>query len=113
MITEFALDLRHARRKSGLSQTEVAFLLATNQATYSRFEQGAAIPTLEQLCSLALIYGKSFSSYFTMITRQLKPDLWLRLQELPAKERPRVRIFNRARTLERLRLRLDPQYGEA
>ena len=113
MITEFALDLRHARRKSGLSQQEVAYLLSVNQATYSRFEQGTLTPSVEQLCILALIYGRSFASYFDMITTAQKPQLKQRLDRLPPKERPRVRTFNRARTLEKLRHRLDPHYGAA
>lgn len=111
MITEFALDLRHARRKSGLSQAEIAHLLDINQATYSRFEQGALTPSVEQLCSLALIYGRSFTSYFERITTAQKPRLKQRVDALPPKDRPGVRIFNRARTLENLRLRLDPEYG--
>lgn len=111
MITEFALDLRHARRKSGLSQAEIAHLLEIHQATYSRYEQGALTPNVEQLCILALIHGRSFTSYFERITNAQKPSLKQRLDELPPKERPSVKIFNRARTLEKLRQRLDPDHG--
>lgn len=106
MITEFALDLRHARRKSGLSQQEVAHLVAVNQATYSRFENGELVPSVAQLCTLALIYGRSFTSYFERITTAQKPRLKRQIDELPPKSRPRVRIFNRARTLEKMRQRL-------
>jgi len=113
MITEFALDLRHARRKSGLSQAEVAHLIAINQATYSRFEHGTLSPSVEQLCILSLIYGRSFSSYFERITTAQKPGLKKRLDALPPKDRPKVRIFNRAHTLEKLRQRLDPNHGSA
>lgn len=110
MITEFALDLRHARRKSGLSQAEVAFLVSVNQATYSRFENGSLTPNVEQLCVLALIYGRSFASYFEMISRLQKPALKVRLEELPPKDRPSIRVFNRARTLEKIRQRLESGY---
>ena len=111
MITEFALDLRHARRKSGLSQAEVAHLVAINQATYCRFEQGALSPSIEQLCVLALIYGRSFTSYFERITEAQKPGLKRRLDDLPTKDRPRVKVFNRARSLAKLRQRLNPEHG--
>lgn len=111
MITEFALDLRHARRKSGLSQAEIAHLVDINQATYSRFENGSLTPSVEQLCILALIYGRSFTSYFERITAAQKPGLKQRLETLPPKDRPSVRIFNRARTLDKLRQRLDPDHG--
>jgi len=113
MITEFALDLRHARRKSGLSQAEIGHLVDINQATYSRFEQGALTPSVEQLCILALIYGRSFTSYFERITAAQKPGLKKRLDALPPKARPNVRIYNRARTLEKLRQHLNPDYGAA
>ena len=113
MITEFALDLRHARRRSGLSQAEVAFLANVNQATYSRFEAGALVPGVEQLCILALIYGRSFASYFEMISTAQKPALKLRLGKLPPKDRPSIRVFNRARTLEKLSRRLDQRHDDA
>ena len=113
MITEFALDLRHARRKSGLSQAEIAFLVDVNQGTYSRFESGDLTPSVEQLCILSLIYGRSFSSYFESISAVQKPTLKRRLAELPPKDRPRVRIFNRARTLEKLNHRLENGHGDA
>ena len=113
MITEFALDLRHARRKSGLSQQEVAHLVQVNQATYSRFEQGSLVPSVEQLCLLALIYGRSFVSYFDIITARQKLKLRQRLDSLPPKDRPRVRIFNRTRTLEKLRQRISFDHDNA
>ena len=113
MITEFALDLRHARRKSGLSQEEVAYLVDISQSSYSRFEKGMLAPTTEQLCLLSLIYGRSFVSYFEAITRSLKPTLLQRLKKLPPKAKPRIRIFNRARTLEKLRQRITIEHGGA
>ncbi len=108
MITEFALDLRHARRKSGLSQQDVGHLLSINQSTYSDFERGKIVPSLEQICQLSLIYGRSFQSYFERITSGVKPRLAERLEELPVKQRLGLRVFNRGRTLGRLRLRLKP-----
>ena len=113
MITEFALDLRHARRKSGLSQREVAFLVNISQSTYSRFEQGTLTPTVEQLCLLSLVFGRSFVSYFEAITRSLKPALRQRFSELPKKAQPRIRVFNRARTLKRLRHVVTIEYDNA
>ena len=116
MITEFALDLRHARHKSGLSQQEVAFLISIHQSTYSEFERGAKVPSLEQICQLALIYGRSFQSYFERITSGVKPRLAKRLEKLPKTKSPRLRIFNRGITISRMRARLKPlneQYGSA
>ncbi|MEM9358179.1 MAG: helix-turn-helix transcriptional regulator [Pseudomonadota bacterium] len=113
MITEFALDLRHARRKSGLSQEEVAYLVDISQSSYSRFEKGTLTPSVDQLCLLSLIYGKSFVSYFEAITKSLKPGIAMRIANLPPKSKPRLRIFNRARTLEKLRRRVTMEHGSA
>ncbi len=116
MITEFALDLRLARRRSGLSQKEVAYLLTINQSTYSEFERGVKVPSLEQICQLALIYGRSFQSYFEDITSGVKPRLAKRLEKLPKTKSPRLRIFNRGITISRMKARLKPlneRYGGA
>ena len=116
MITEFSLDLRLARRSSGLSKKAVAYLLTIYQSTYSEFERGAKVPSLEQICQLALIYGRSFQSYFGRITSGVKPPLAKRLEKLPKTKSPRLRIFNRGISISRMRNRLKPlneQYGSA
>ncbi|MFZ5618504.1 MAG: helix-turn-helix domain-containing protein [Pseudomonadota bacterium] len=114
MLTDFALDLRLARRRSGLSQHDVAHLLAVEQSTLSRLEQGKRPPTVRQFIQLSLIYGRSFRSLLAEIMREVKPELALRLDELPQRNRPRVAMFNRAYTLKGMRARLaDDAHGGA
>lgn len=107
MNTEFSLDLRHTRRKSGLSQKEVAFLLEINQSTYSAFERGTSKPSTEQLCALSLIYGKSFQSFFEQFKEDIKPKLANQLSNLPKRTGSSIRLYNRQCTLDRLAERLN------
>ena len=45
MSTEFALDLRLARRKTGLTQRDIAHLLANQVTLVSELERGKRLPT--------------------------------------------------------------------
>jgi len=107
MLTEFAQDLRLARRKSGLSQKEVASLLAIDQSTYSDLERGQMPPTLRQICQLSLIYGRSFRSLFNETVTKVKPELRERLAELPPQAKSGIALLNRTSTLHRLLKRLS------
>jgi transcriptional regulator with XRE-family HTH domain len=50
--------LRTYRKRSGLSQREVAFVLGcTSEAKVSRYEHGERLPSLESLFALEVIYG--------------------------------------------------------
>lgn len=106
MLTDFALDLRLARRRSGLSQHEVAHLLALDQSTLSDLERGETSPTVRQITQLALIYGRSFHSLFAELARAVKPELASRLDTLPPRKRPPAAMLNRLITLKRMRARL-------
>ncbi len=106
MLTDFAMDLRLARRKSGLYQQDVAHLLAIDQSTYSDLERGVSSPTLNQITQLSLNYGRSFHSLFEEIASNSKPDLLARMDTLPERKRPYVAAFHRNRTLKRMRARL-------
>ena len=49
MSTEFALDLRLARRKAGFTQRDVAHLLGTRKSLVCELEKGRRKPTLTQI----------------------------------------------------------------
>lgn len=83
MTTQFAMDLRLARRKSGLSQEAVAELLGVRQSTISQLEQGKFRPSLKQVVDLSIVYDRSFESYFRLLTRERQPIIWHRLKQLP------------------------------
>lgn len=109
MTTEFALDLRLARRKAGLIQRDCAHLLAIHPGTLSTLEHGGRLPTVNQICSLSLIYGRSFESLFAEIMGEARLNLLRRLDTLPKTARHCSATVNRQATLTRLYHRLQAE----
>jgi transcriptional regulator with XRE-family HTH domain len=112
MSTEFALDLRLARRKAGLTQRDIAHLMGAHQTLISELERGHRLPTLEQIVTLSLIYGRSFESLFAQLMAEAKERLQQRVMRMPAGVRSYVGTFNRDTSIERLARRLaDEHFG--
>ncbi len=109
MSTEFALDLRLARRKAGLTQRDAALLLGVHQSRVSALERGRALPTLQQICSLSLIFGRSFEALFAQIMATTKQGISRRIKNLPGTVRSCMGTFNREATLQKLERRLQAQ----
>ncbi len=112
MSTEFSLELRVARKKAGLTQSDVAHLLDVGQATVSEFEQGHLMPTVEQLVKLSLIYGRSFECLYREVVCNARRKLLVRLESLPQDVRNCAGTFNRSCTIERLQQRLVAEIDE-
>ena len=55
----FASGLYHARKKSGLSQEDVAGKLGVSRQTISKWETGTSYPDITLLCPLARALGTS------------------------------------------------------
>lgn len=106
MSTEFAIDLRLARRKAGYTQRDIAHLLGTNQTLVSELERGHELPNLEQIVSLSVIYGRSFESLFSEVMRTVRGKLRRRVLRMPDGVRSYVGTFNREASIERLARRL-------
>jgi transcriptional regulator with XRE-family HTH domain len=115
MSTQFALDLRLARRKAGYTQEDVAHLLSSHQSLVSELEQGRRRPSLEQIIELSLIYGRSFESFFAELLTECQVELQKRLKRLPEVTKTTAHTFNRANSLKRLTRRLASQieYGSS
>ena len=116
MSTEFALDLRLTRRKSGFTQRDIAHLLGAHQTLVSELERGHQLPTLTQIVTLSLIYGRSFESLFAELMKSARDQLRKRILRMPDGVRSYVGTFNRDASIERLARRLvDEQadYGGA
>lgn len=109
MSTEFALDLRLARRKAGLTQCDIAHLLGVHRARIWALEHGRQLPTVQQICTLSVIYGRSFESLFACVLAEASAAVRDRLRTLPALTRPTVVHFNREANLVRLERRLAEQ----
>lgn len=109
MSTQFALDLRLARRKSGLTQCDVAQLTGVNQAAVAKLEKGKRMPTISQVCMFSLIFGKSFESLFAEQLEEAGRQLRANLPGLPAFGPVTPATFNRQSSLQRLERRLADQ----
>jgi transcriptional regulator with XRE-family HTH domain len=114
MSPDFALDLRVARRQAGYTQHDVALLLGAHQSHVSDLEQGRTLPSLAEVVSLSLIFGRSFESLFADLLLSAKSEIGGRITTLPALVRSYVGTFNRDASLKKLERRLvadPPEYG--
>lgn len=100
------MDLRLARRKAGYTQRDCAHLLGVHKSRISDLERGKRRPTLRQICTLSLVYGRSFESLFAETLRGARSALKGRIPTLPAMRRSYVANFNRDANLARLEKRL-------
>jgi transcriptional regulator with XRE-family HTH domain len=116
MSTQFAHDLRLARRKAGFTQRDVAHLMGARKSTVSDLERGRRRPTLTRIVTLSVIYGRSFESFFGEEVRQAESALRERIITLPVAPAKLVSTFNRDASIEKLAQRLrasEQEYGEA
>lgn len=112
MSTQFALDLRLARRKAGLTQRDTAHLLALDSAKLSQLERGKRLPTVTEICTLSLVFGRSFESLFAVVMRDARVALRRRLAHMPKNTRHCDATANRAATLKRIERRLAAELDD-
>ena len=112
MIQEFTLDLRAARRNSGLRQVDCAHLMGVHKTKISNLENGRQRPSVRDICSLSMIYGRSFESLFAGIFDEVKADLFCHLTDLSEPKEGFGRLSNRTRTLDNLRALLEDDGSE-
>ncbi|MGR3290715.1 MAG: helix-turn-helix domain-containing protein [Paracoccaceae bacterium] len=106
MIQEFCLDLRAARRNSGLRQVDCAHLMDVQKSKISNLETGRQRPTVKDICMLSMIYGRSFETLFAGIFSEVREELEERLPGLREPSPHYKRAFNRKNTLDGLEARL-------
>lgn len=77
MKKDFKMRIKEARVSKGLSQTELAIILNTDQRVISRYELGTVIPSLERLVELAQVLDVSLDDLveFKQIQTKLSEDL--------------------------------------
>lgn len=109
MIKEFALDLTVARRNSGLTQQDCAHLLGVSDATIAKLEKGVRTPTIHEICTLSLLYGRSFETLFGGIFKDVRTQLAERINTLPSSSGTVCLRINRQSTLNRLARRLEDE----
>lgn len=107
MSTEFAMDLRLARRKAGFTQRDCAHLLEIPQSRFSAFENGTLLPSIDQLVLLALIFDRNFGRLYEELAVNGHASLKARISSLPNNVRRYAGTINRRANIERLMRRLQ------
>ncbi|MCE8005971.1 helix-turn-helix transcriptional regulator [Aestuariivita sp.] len=106
MRTQFALDLRTERRKSGFTQSDVAHLISSNQSLVSELEQGKRRPNLEQIVDLSIVYARSFEAFFGTLMSERQRVILGQVHTLPVIEARSSNTHNRPGSINRLEKRL-------
>lgn len=83
MENRLAVDLRVFRRRSGLSQADVAHFLGVHRSLISKFEQGVREPSMEHVTFLCLLYGTRAPGFCVAALPQFEKTLAERLMTLP------------------------------
>ncbi|MEO1700615.1 MAG: helix-turn-helix transcriptional regulator [Pseudomonadota bacterium] len=102
----YCVDLQTARKKSGLTQDDLAHLLGTSENRVSKLEHGRRPLSVSDIASLTLIYGKPFESLFAAVLEDVARTLPDRIASLPPKAENWFGQFNREHTLSLIANRL-------
>jgi transcriptional regulator with XRE-family HTH domain len=107
MNHEYALDLRVARRKSGLTQVDCGHLLGVDPTRITKFETGRRRPSLAELSILCLVLNAPIGQFSEKAVKAQTASLRERLAlmpDCPVNWRDR---YNRLNTLNRLGQQLE------
>ena len=86
MSSRLAHSLRSYRKRSGLSQGEVSFLLGTkHKAKISRYENGHRVPPLRTALAYATIFDVPLPKLFPHLQQNVQKEIAARILELQAK----------------------------
>jgi len=107
MIHEFALDLRLARKRSGLTQADCAHLLGIDRSVVAKLESGTVTPSVVELSMLCLIYDRPPDAFGEALQIALRKTLNQRLATMPKGPKYWRNRQQRAQTLSGLAERLS------
>ena len=102
-----ALDLKVARQKAGLRQVDCAHLLGVTESHISRIESDRARPSVKELATLGIVYGKPMESLLVALRGEIVSALIERLKTIPPTPRDQPNTRNRTHTLSQLAIRLE------
>ena len=107
MIYEYSLDLKVARRKSGLSQADCAHLLGVDPSRLSKLEGGKSTPSIYELSLLCFVFDTPSSTVYDRILASLALALGERLTSMPKCPENWPDQYNRRSTLNTLAEKLE------
>lgn len=102
-----ASDLTEARNRAGLRQIDVAHLLGVQHARISKIENGKVLPTVVEVTTLSIVYGKEMEGLVSGLFDQVVSNLIERLKAVPSVSRDMPETYQRADTLSDLARRLE------
>ena len=106
-MQDFSDSLADARRKAGLSQTECAHLLGMSQSRMSRLELGRTVPSVEDLCGVAVLFGRTMEFLVEPTFQDRAVTIRERLYLLPEPRTGWLGRFARHNSLRNLEARVD------
>lgn len=106
-MQDFSQCLTHSRRKAGLSQEDCAHLLGISQSHISRLELGRATPSVEDLCGVAILFGRTMELMVEPLFRERALIIRQRLSDLPEPRSGWLSRFTRSNALLNLEQRVD------
>ena len=102
MVYQFSLDLKVARRRSSLSQSDCAHLLGTDHTRISRLEAGTSMPNIIELSILCLVFNRPVGGVAQDVILSILGDLEKRLASMPGCPENWPGRDNRVKTLSGL-----------
>jgi DNA-binding XRE family transcriptional regulator len=115
MNHDLSLDIKVARLKAGLTQSDCVHLLGVQKNRMSQIEKKGKAPTLREAVLLSIILNRRFDEIFTLEQDAAFAELAPRLESLPDPEKSDPHTFNRIYTLsavaERVTLCNERQNG--
>ena len=109
MKAPFNLDLKVQRRKSGLSQEDVAHLIGVHPSKISTLEAGKTLPSLKDIAALSVIFGKSFEEFVHSFVQEARKQIGARLPSMPEAPKRWLSHFNRQHTIDAMADQLTDQ----
>ena len=83
--------LRTHRKHSGLSQSEVSFLVRLkNKAELSRYERSLRVPSLRVALACQAVYGVSVADLFAGLSDSVSKDTRGQMKRLQARLQPKI-----------------------
>lgn len=106
-MQDFSQSLIDARRKAGLSQADCAHLLGVSQAHVSRLERGRSVPSVTDLCGIAILFGRTMELLVEPLFRDRAMTIRKRLFDLPDVRTGWLGQFVRNNALRNLEARVE------
>lgn len=109
---EVMIDLKVARRESGLLQRDLAHLIDVTQSRISHLECGEGVLSVQELYKLSLIYNQPLEKLLRLTGEVLHSQLHARLKTMSGEPACDTAVAERRQdTLNRLSSRLQANHS--